>query len=260
MDLATKNKGSKTISELAAESAQASAAQNKVAPIIEIDRMSKSFKVGKNIISVLRNINIKIYPQEFIVILGPSGSGKSTLLNVLLGLEQPTSGRVILNGTDISKMKADNISKIRFKIFGIIFQKSDWIRSLNVMQNVALPLAMNNVGKKSRNTKAIQRLKEVGMDDHAPYIPTELSGGQQQKVSLARALVNDPPIIIADEPTGNLDTVSAEKVMNTFKDLNERLKKTVMMVTHNIDYVRYASRTIYVRDGAVIEGSEQFKV
>lgn len=250
---------SKTIAELAAEAKKTVAAADQRQPLIEIDRVSKSFKVGKNIIPVLKNINIKIYPQEFIIILGPSGSGKSTLLNILLGLELPTSGRVSLNGVDITKKKADQISKIRFKVFGIIFQKSDWIRSLSVMQNVALPLAMNNIGKKKRNPIAIQRLKEVGMEDHAQYIPTELSGGQQQKVSLARSLVNDPPIIIADEPTGNLDTVSAEKVMNTFKDLNERLKKTVMMVTHNIDYVRYASRTIYVRDGAVIEGSEQFK-
>jgi len=228
-------------------------------PLIVMDHVSKSFKVGKNTIPVLKNISLRVFPGEFIIILGPSGSGKSTLLNVLLGLEMPSSGRVLLNNVDITKKKADQISKIRFKVFGIIFQKSDWIRSINVVQNVALPLAMNNVGRQERLSKAIQRLTEVGMVDHAQYEPTELSGGQQQKVSLARALVNDPPIIVADEPTGNLDTVSAEKVMNTFKDLNEKFQKTIMMVTHNIDYVRYASRTIYVRDGTIIDGGEQFK-
>ncbi|MFA6553398.1 MAG: ABC transporter ATP-binding protein [Patescibacteria group bacterium] len=247
----------KTIAELAAESASAS--QNTQKAVIEVNDVSKSFVVGKNVISVLKNINLKIYPEEFIIILGPSGSGKSTLLNILLGLEAPTTGHVVLNGTDITYMKTDKIAKIRYGVYGIIFQRSDWIRSFSVLDNVTLPLALNNIKKKIRREQAWMRLKQVGMADHGLYYPTELSGGQQQKVSLARSLINDPPIIVADEPTGNLDSVSAERVMNTFKDLNEKEHKTVMMVTHNIDYVRYASRTIYVRDGTIIEGSEQFK-
>ncbi len=247
----------KTIAELAAESAAVSQSSQK--PVIEVNDVSKSFIVGKNVISVLKNINLKIFPEEFIIILGPSGSGKSTLLNILLGLELPTTGHVILNGTDITYLKTDKITKIRYNVYGIVFQRSDWIRSFSVLDNVTLPLALNNVKKSTRRQKAMERLKQVGMSDHAQYYPTELSGGQQQKVSLARALINDPPIIVADEPTGNLDSVSAERVMNTFKDLNEKEHKTVMMVTHNIDYVRYASRTIYVRDGTIIEGSEQFK-
>lgn len=234
------------------------AAPNKKKPIIEIDKVTKSFKVGKNVYTVLKNINIKIYPQEFIIILGPSGSGKSTLLNILLGLEAPSSGRVILNNSVITGLKPDKISKIRYNVYGIVFQKADWLRSLNVQQNVALPLAINNIGRNVRLKLAMQRLKEVGMDDHALYMPTELSGGQQQKVSLARALIKDPPIVVADEPTGNLDSASADRVMQQFKNLNEEHHKTVLMVTHNIDYVRYASRTIYVRDGQVIEGSTQF--
>lgn len=228
-------------------------------PLIELKNVNKSFKVGKNFIQVLKNININIYPEEFIIILGPSGSGKSTLLNTILGLEMPTTGKVILNGVDIIQKKPDQISKIRFNVYGIVFQRADWVRSINVLQNTALPLAINKISRKERTEKAWQRLKEVDMTDHAQYIPTELSGGQQQKVCLARALINNPPIIVADEPTGNLDTVSAEKVMETFKNFNERQKKTILMVTHNVDYVRYASRTIYVRDGSIIEGSEQFK-
>ncbi|MFA5052366.1 MAG: ABC transporter ATP-binding protein [Patescibacteria group bacterium] len=247
----------KTIAELASESAESQ--ERTQTPDIEITNVSKSFEVGRSTITVLKNLSLKIYPEEFIIILGPSGSGKSTLLNILLGLEPPTTGSVELKGTNITHMKTDKVAKIRYKVYGIVFQRADWVRSFNVLDNVTLPLAINNISKKIRRQKAAERLKQVGMYDHAQYAPTELSGGQQQKVSLARALINDPPIVVADEPTGNLDSVSAEKVMNTFKELNEVFHKTVIMVTHNIDYVRYASRTIYVRDGAIIEGSDQFK-
>ena len=229
-------------------------------PLLEVTNVTKSFKVGKNLMHVLHDINIAIMPEEFIIILGPSGSGKSTLLNILLGLEPSTTGKVVMNGIDITDKKIDQISKIRYHNFGVIFQKADWVRSLDVLQNTSLPLAINKVRKKERLKRALEQLTKVGMDDHAAYMPTELSGGQQQKVSLARALINDPPIVVADEPTGNLDSVSADKVMNIFKDLNERLHKTVIMVTHNIDYVRYASRTIYVRDGTIVQGSEQLIV
>lgn len=227
--------------------------------IIELQHVNKSFLVGKNPIPVLKDINIKIYPEEFIILLGPSGSGKSTLLNTLIGLEYPTSGRVIINGENIFTRNPNQIAKFRYKTFGIVFQRTDWVRSLNVIQNVALPLAINNISKKEREEKAMYRLREMRIDDHAGYTPTELSGGQQQKVSLARALVSNPPILIADEPTGNLDTDSAEKVMQFLKNLNERLKKTLLLVTHNIDYVTYASRTIYIRDGKILEGSGSFK-
>lgn len=228
-------------------------------PIIELQHVNKSFQVGKNIIPVLKDINFKIYPREFIIILGPSGSGKSTLLNTLLGLEYPTSGKVIVNGEDITKKNYNEMAKFRFKTYGVVFQRADWVRSLNVIHNVALPLAITNVGKKERMERALYRLREMGIDDHAEYTPTELSGGQQQKVCIARALISNPPILVADEPTGNLDTESASKVMEFFKALNERLKKTLLMVTHNIDYVTYASRTIYIKDGRVVEGSATFK-
>jgi len=232
--------------------------ENEEKALIELEHINKSFDLGKSVVHILRDINIQIFPTEFIVILGPSGSGKSTLLNTLLGLEPPSSGKVTLNQIDITKKKQDKIAKIRYGLFGIVFQRPEWARSLNVIQNVALPLSINGVPKVKRMKIAWEKLKLIGMDTHGKYFPTELSGGQQQKVTLARALVNNPQIIIADEPTGNLDSSSADRVMELLKNLNEKDKKTIIMVTHNIDYVRYASRTVYIRDGKVIEGSEQF--
>lgn len=229
-------------------------------PIILAEHLNKTFIVGKNKINILKDVNVEIFPQEFIVILGPSGSGKSTLMNSILGLEPPTSGKVMVKNENLADKKPNVLTKFRFRFFGIVFQRPEWVRSLTVIQNVALPLALNNVSKKERNDRAMERLREVGMDDHADYFPTELSGGQQQKVTLARALINNPDIIVADEPTGNLDTKSADRVMNMFKELNEKQNKTILMVTHNIDYVRYASRTIYIRDGKVVQGAEQFIV
>jgi len=227
-------------------------------PIIEVSNVQKNFAVGKNVIHVLKDINVKIFQGEFIVILGPSGSGKSTLLNTILGLEPPTIGRVIIDDKDLTKMTENQIAKYRYKKYGIVFQRAEWIRSINVMQNVALPLAINGVGKAEREKIAFDMLHKVGMEDFAKYTPSELSGGQQQKVTLARALTNDANIIVADEPTGNLDSNSAEKVMNIFKALNDEQHKTLIMITHNIDYVRYASRTVYIKDGKVVEGSAQF--
>lgn len=253
-------KNGASISELAAQTKESKTTANgNKKPVIELQHVNKSFEVGKNMIPVLKDVNIKIYPREFIIILGPSGSGKSTLLNTLLGLEYPTSGKVIINKQDITELSPNKLAKFRYNTFGIVFQRADWVRSLNVIQNVAMPLAINNIAKKERLETALRRLKEMGIDDHADYMPTELSGGQQQKVSVARALTGDPPILVADEPTGNLDTESAGKVMRFFRDLNERLEKTLLMVTHNIDYVSYATRTIYIRDGQIVEGSGSFK-
>ncbi|MFH2097494.1 MAG: ABC transporter ATP-binding protein [bacterium] len=232
------------------------AENEKKKPIIELKNIIKEFHVGRSTIRVLKDISAKIYPQEFIVILGPSGSGKSTLLNTIIGLEIPTSGNVIVNGKDLTKMNLDKLAAYRLNEYGVIYQKPDWIKALNVLQNVAFPMAIANKSTKESNNKAMELLKRFGMEDHANYSPVELSGGQQQKVEIARSLIMDPNIIIADEPTGNLDTDSAEKVMNIFTDLREEMKKTIIMVTHNIEYVRYATHTIYVRDGRVLEGEQ----
>jgi putative ABC transport system ATP-binding protein len=252
-------KNGASISKIASQAKEITTEKADKKAIIELQHVNKSFEVGKSTIPVLKDINLKIYPREFIVIFGPSGSGKSTLLNALLGLEYPTSGKVIINKQDITKLTPNNLAKFRYNTFGIVFQRADWVRSLNVIQNVAMPLAINNMAKKERMEIALSRLKEMGIDDHSHYMPAELSGGQQQKVSVSRALTGDPPILVADEPTGNLDTESAGKVMRFFRDLNERLEKTLLMVTHNIDYVSYATRTIYIRDGKIVEGSGSFK-
>ena len=223
-------------------------------PIIELRGVHKTFRVGKSDIPVLKNINVKIFPGEFIIILGPSGSGKSTLLNHILGLEQPTSGEVWMCGHKLNGLSQQKIAKLRYQFFGIVFQRPDWINSINVLNNVQLPLAINNTARHIRTERAWERLKQVDMADHAHYPPNELSGGQQQKIALARSMVNNPDSYIADEPTGNLDSVSAVKVMEIFKALNQNEKKTVIMVTHNIEYVRYGTRTINIRDGQVVEG------
>lgn len=225
--------------------------------ILELRKIHKSYRVGKNDIPVLKDINLAIYPGEFLIILGPSGSGKSTLLNHILGLEMPTSGSIFISGINITAFSANKIAKLRHQHFGIVFQRPDWIHSINVVQNVSLPLAIHNVGRAERLTRAMEELKKAEVADFASYAPMDLSGGQQQKVALARALINDPQIVIADEPTGNLDSVSADKVMEHFRQLHEEQGKTILMVTHNTEYVRYGMRTISLRDGCVVEAEPQ---
>lgn len=225
-------------------------------PIIELKNIIKEFRVGRTMIRVLKDISVKIFPEEFVIILGPSGSGKSTLLNTIIGLEIPTSGSVVVEGKDLTKMSLDQLAQFRLRSFGVVYQRPDWIRALNVVQNVAFPLAIASFSQGESNQKAHELLKRFGMDDHADYSPTELSGGQQQKVEIARSLIMDSNIIIADEPTGNLDTDSAEKVMGIFEGLRKDFHKTVIMVTHNMEYVRYATQTIYVRDGRVLTGEQ----
>ena len=228
-------------------------------PIIELKNVIKEFRVGKTDIRVLKDINVKIFPQEFVVILGPSGCGKSTLLNTIIGLEIPTSGKVLVLGKDLTIMNFDQLARFRLKAYGVVYQRPDWIKALNVIQNISFPLAIANKLNQETVNKCNDLLKRFGLEDHANYAPAELSGGQQQKVEIVRSLVLDPEIIIADEPTGNLDTDSAEKVMNIFMGLNRDLKKTLIMVTHNIEYVRYATHTIYMRDGRVLEGEQTLK-
>ncbi len=237
------------------KSRKASSETPSTTPVLAMKNVNKTYQVGKNAIPVLKNINLTIMPGEFLIILGPSGSGKSTLLDHILGLEQPTSGEVWMCGTKITGLSQNKIAKLRYQHFGIIFQRPDWVNSINVLNNVQLPLAIHNVNKKVRRERAWEKLKEVEMTDHAQYPPNQLSGGQQQKVALARSMVNDPEVFIADEPTGNLDSVSALKVMEIFKELNQERHKTMIMVTHNIEYVRYGSRTIYIRDGMIVEGA-----
>jgi putative ABC transport system ATP-binding protein len=229
-------------------------------PIISAISLYKEFDVGENKIPVLKKINLDIYTGEFVIIFGPSGCGKSTFLNTILGLEPPTSGKIFIKGNDLFAQNADNRAEFRHDKFGVIYQQPLWLKSLNVIENVALPLNMDGMSRKKAKEKAMHFLKLLKMDTFADYTPTELSGGQQQKVSFCRSLVSNPWILLADEPTGNLDSTSANEVMNMFKYINDESKRTVVMVSHNENYEKYATKVVRMHDGDVYDVKEKKKV
>ena len=220
-------------------------------PIIEVKNVDKSFMVGKGKVDVLKDINLEIYAGEFVIIFGPSGCGKSTLLNTLVGLEKPTKGRVMVRGTDFYNLDQDERSEFRRRKFGIVHQQSNWIKSLTVIENVAFPLAIAGQPYRRSLERAAKLLTLFRLDDFSKNAPAELSGGQQQRVSVVRALVSNPWIVVADEPTGNLDTTSAADLMYVFQFLNNESKRTIIMVTHNPDYEKYATRVIKMEDGKI---------
>ncbi|MDD3480761.1 MAG: ABC transporter ATP-binding protein [Patescibacteria group bacterium] len=220
-------------------------------PVIEVKDLYKSFKVGKGTVDVLRGINFEIMPGEFVVIFGPSGCGKSTLLNTMVGLEVPTKGKVYVRGTDVYSLDTNDRSEFRRKKFGIVQQQSNWIKSLNVIENVALPLCISGQSYGSSIKRAHKLLNLFRLEEFEKNTPTELSGGQQQRVSVVRALVSNPWIVITDEPTGNLDTTSAADLMYVLQYLNSESKRTVIMVTHNPEYEKYATKVIKMEDGKV---------
>lgn len=221
-------------------------------PVIQINKVTKSFEVGDQLVPVIKETSIDINQGEFFVLIGPSGSGKSTLLHIMLGLEPPTSGEVHLLGQSIYKDQShDQRAEFRKNHIGMVYQQSNWIKALNVVENVAFPLTMLGQVKTEAIGQALKLLEKVGLATWAYHMPTELSGGQQQRVALARALANNPEILIADEPTGNLDYQSGQSVMELFKTMNVQEKKTIIMVTHDIDYLRYASVAVQLFDGAV---------
>lgn len=221
-------------------------------PLIEIKDATKNFHVKVQEIKVLRGISLDIYPGEFVIILGPSGSGKSTLLNLILGLEPPTTGEVLFKGEPIHNQTPDFIADLRKRYIGMVHQQANWIKSLNVIENVAFPLTLRNLPKHQILTKAREKLELFGMSGWGNFQPTELSSGQQQKIGLARALVTDPEIIVADEPTGNLDFKSGRKLVQLLSEL-VRDGKTVIMVTHDLEYIEYADRIIRILDGKIFE-------
>jgi putative ABC transport system ATP-binding protein len=228
------------------------AIQNKKKSIIEIKKLTKSFKVGQNEIKALKEVNLTIYEGDFLVIFGPSGCGKTTLLNIITGLDTPTTGAVKVRGTDIFKLDEDERGLFRSRIMGFVHQTSYWVKSLNTLENVALPLFIE--GRKARNAIRTAKLvmSEIKINDLENQLPTQLSGGQQQKAELARALVSNPPIIFADEPTGNLDSKSAGEIIDLFNFLNKQLNRTVVMVTHNQSYWQSGNRRIEMKDGLIV--------
>lgn len=222
-------------------------------PHIKIENACVIYNEGsENQVNALMDVNFEIKPQEYVIIFGPSGCGKSTLLNLIAGLEKPTRGKVIINEQDISQMDANEFARFHCTSIGMVFQAYNLLSSLSVMDNIILPqIFLGNANRKDRKEKAIKLLEKFGILTQANKIPTELSGGQQQRIGIARALINDQPILLADEPIGNLDSKSAQNVLQIFDDLNKIDKKTFIMVTHNPENLEYADRVFYMKDGRI---------
>ncbi len=223
--------------------------------IITLENIRKTYDLGQVQIEVLKGLNTSILKNEYVAIMGPSGSGKSTLMNILGCLDKPTKGSYILNGTDVSRMNDDELAEVRNKEIGFVFQTFNLLARLSGIENVALPLIYAGVRKADRLQRAENILKAVGLGHRMHHRPNELSGGERQRVAVARALVNNPSIILADEPTGNLDTKTSYEIMELFEDIHKK-GNTVIIVTHEEDIARYAHRIIRIRDG-MIESDER---
>jgi len=222
-------------------------------PIIETSKLNKTFEVKSSRIPVLKDITATILNGEFVVITGPSGCGKSTLLHILLGLEPPTSGNVSFFDQDLySHLDEDGRTELRKKNVGMVYQQPNWIKALTVLENVMFALRINGETDEAARKKSQETLAMVGMLDWQDFIPTELSSGQQQKIALARAVITNPKVIIADEPTGNLDFKSGEELMQLLKKLNDA-GKTIVMVTHDLEYLNFATRSLIMFDGKIVE-------
>jgi putative ABC transport system ATP-binding protein len=219
-------------------------------PIVHFDDVRKSYRMGPNTVEALRGISFKVMPGEFISIMGPSGCGKSTLLNLLGCLDRPTSGRYFLGGDDVSRMEDDLLSMVRGARLGFIFQSYNLIQQLTVVENIEVPLYYRDEPEDRCRARAVELAKLVGLGDRIDHKPFELSGGQQQRVAIARALVNDPLVLLADEPTGNLDSKSGREILDVFKELH-RQGKTLILVTHDSNVAQLADRAIRLKDGDI---------
>ena len=219
-------------------------------PLIKITDIKRDFVLGNEIVYVLKGIDLEINKGEYVALMGPSGSGKSTLMNLLGCLDTPTSGHYILNGKDVSQMKDDELAGIRNKEIGFVFQTFNLLPRTTALDNVALPMIYAGYSKSDRNERAVEVLTQVNLADRMDHQPNQLSGGQRQRVAIARALVNKPSIILADEPTGNLDSKTSVEIMKLFGDIHA-LGNTVILVTHEEDIAAYAHRVIRLRDGLI---------
>ncbi len=218
--------------------------------IIHLEDIVKNYFMGGQAIEVLKKISLDIYKNEYVALMGPSGSGKSTLMNILGCLDTPTSGTYILNGKDVSKMADDELAEVRNSEIGFVFQQFNLLPRLSAAENVALPLIYAGISKKERMERAMEALRKVGLSDRSHHKPNEMSGGQIQRVAIARALVNNPSLLLADEPTGNLDSKTSIEVMEIFGHI-QKAGNTVVLVTHEEDIASYAKRVVRLKDGVV---------
>ena len=222
-------------------------------PVIKVQNVNKSFRVGSQDVQILKNISFEIEQGDFSIIFGPSGCGKSTLLYALLGLEGPTTGLITLLDTNFYELVSeDDRSEFRKNHIGMVYQQPNWIKSLTVVENIAFPLLLKGEETLQARTKAQELLKTIQMENWGDYLPSELSSGQQQRIALIRALITNPELIIADEPTGNLDFESGQALMQLLQKLNTDEKKTIVMVTHDLEYLKYAKTAIKMFNGEVV--------
>ncbi len=227
--------------------------------IIHLENIRKNYFMGKNVLEVLKGVSLDINKNEYVALMGPSGSGKSTLMNIIGCLDTPTAGNYILNQQDVSKMEDNSLAEVRNKEIGFVFQQFNLLPRLTALENVALPLVYAGMSKKLRNQKALHVLSMVNLTDRSHHRPNELSGGQSQRVAIARALVNDPAIILADEPTGNLDTKTSYEIMEIFNSIHNG-GNTIVLVTHEEDIANHAHRIVRLRDGVIESDAKNMKV
>ena len=216
-------------------------------PVIEATRLSKTYRMGGSDVHALRDVSLRVAPGEFLALMGPSGSGKSTLMHLLGCLDTPTQGTYVLNGVEVGRLSRGQRARVRNRRIGFVFQTFNLLSQLSAVANVELPLLYGHGARKTRNT-ALGALEQVGLADRARHRPSEMSGGERQRVAIARALVTEPTIVLADEPTGNLDTGTGDSIMGLLADLNSR-GRTILLVTHDAQIAAHASRTVTMRDG-----------
>ena len=225
--------------------------------LIKIEELTKIYLLGEVDLKALDSVSLEIDNQEFVAIMGPSGSGKSTFMNIIGCLDQPTSGKYFLDGIDVGTLDRNQLADIRNKKIGFVFQGFNLLSRTSALENVELPMLYNGHSAKDRRERAMSALKSVGLETREHHHPNQLSGGQQQRVAIARALVNNAPIILADEPTGNLDTKTSVEIMQLFVKLNQESHITVILITHEQDIANFAKRRIHFRDGRIISDEVQ---